>query len=137
MWCGVLWCGVLWCGVKWSSVVCCCMVWCHTTPQWKVYLWAHCRCSYKFWISCISDRLLTNRDLPNMTLEYSNKEHFYLALSVAKPISFERRFYATVILHWIYHETPDFFSYLQGRQSAVKTTSATSEASIVNDQRGL
>ena len=48
-----------------------------------------------------------------MTLEYSNKEHFYLALSVAKPISFERRFYATVILHWIYHETPDFFSYLQ------------------------
>ena len=48
-----------------------------------------------------------------MTLEYSNKEHFYLALSVAKPISFERRFYATVILHWIYYETPDFFSYLQ------------------------
>ena len=48
-----------------------------------------------------------------MTLEYSNKEHFYLALSVAKPILFERRFYATVILHWIYYETPDFFSYLQ------------------------
>ena len=48
-----------------------------------------------------------------MTLEYSNKEHFYLALSVAKPISFERQFYATVILHWIYHETPDFVSYLQ------------------------
>ena len=32
---------------------------------------------------------------------------------MAKPILFERRFYATVILHWIYHETPDFFSYLQ------------------------
>ena len=48
-----------------------------------------------------------------MTLEYSNKEGFYLALPAAKPISFERRFYATVILHWIYHETPDFFSYLQ------------------------
>ena len=48
-----------------------------------------------------------------MTLEYSNKERFYLALPATKPISFERRFYATVILHWIYHETPDFFSYLQ------------------------
>ena len=32
----LLWCGVLWCGVKWSSVVCCCMVWCHTTPQWNL-----------------------------------------------------------------------------------------------------
>ena len=57
--------------------------------------------------------MLTNRDLPNITLEYSNKERFYLALPATKPISFERRFYATVILHWIYHETPDFFSYLQ------------------------
>ena len=30
-----------------------------------------------------------------------------------KPIEFERRYYASAILHWIYHEIPAFFSYLQ------------------------
>ena len=61
--------------------------------------------------------MLANRDLPNPSPIFFNKEGLYLglylALSAVKPIEFERRYYASAILHWIYHEIPAFFSYLQ------------------------
>ena len=67
----------------------------------------------KFW-SCHSFvRLLPNRDLPDLTCEFFNKEGLYLALSAAKPMLFERYKYL-VSSHWAFnHEIPDKRRYLQ------------------------
>ena len=67
----------------------------------------------KFW-SCHSFvRLLPNRDLPDLTREFFNKEGLYLALSAAKPMLFERYKYL-VSSHWAFNcEIPDKRRYLQ------------------------
>ena len=67
----------------------------------------------KFW-SCHSFvRLLPNRDLPDLTCEFFNKEGLYLALSAAKPMLFERYKYL-VSSHWAFNcEIPDKRRYLQ------------------------
>ena len=67
----------------------------------------------KFW-SCHSFvRLLPNRDLPDLTREFFNKEGLSLALSAAKPISFDRSYYLVTQLHSIHSITHNFFSCLQ------------------------
>ena len=79
-----------------------------------VHFWrAYCRWVMKFW-SCHSFvRLLPNRDLPDLTREFFNKEGLYLALSAAKPMLFERYKYL-VSSHWAFNcEIPDKRRYLQ------------------------
>ena len=79
----------------------------------KICLRTHCPWVTKFWIYLSFVRLLPNRDLPDLTREFFNKEGLSLALSAANPIAFDRRYYLVTHLHSIHRETWAFFSYLQ------------------------
>ena len=89
----------------------------HITPYKQILYRLVCRSTLpltkKFW-SCHSFvRLLPNRDLPDLTREFFNKEGLYLALSAAKPMLFERYKYL-VSSHWAFNcEIPDKRRYLQ------------------------
>ena len=79
----------------------------------KICLRTHCPWVTKFWIYLSFVRLLPNRDLPDLTCEFFNKEGLYLALSAAKPMLFERYKYL-VSSHWAFNcEIPDKRRYLQ------------------------